>query len=70
MKDYSPEAIAVTINDACRILGLGRSKIYDEINAGRLPVRKAGQRTLIRMSDLRAYIDSLPSGGPGEFDKS
>lgn len=60
----SPDTIAVTINDACRITGLGRSKIYEEINAGRLPVRKAGQRTLIRVSDLQAYIDALPAGGP------
>ncbi|WP_439620094.1 helix-turn-helix domain-containing protein [Hyphomonas sp.] len=57
-----PEAIAVTINDACRITGLGRSKMYDEINAGRLPIRKAGQRTLIRIVDLQAFIDALPEG--------
>jgi excisionase family DNA binding protein len=58
------DAVAVTIPEACRLSGLGRSKIYSEINTGRLPIRKAGSRTLIRVVDLKAYIDALPSGGP------
>lgn len=64
MNTTNHELIAVTINDACKITGLGRTKIYGEINAGRLPSRKAGQRTLIRMADLQAFIDELPEGGP------
>jgi excisionase family DNA binding protein len=64
MGNQAPDAIAVTIQDACRITGLGRSKIYEEINARRLRVRKSGQRTVIRMTDLKAFIDALPAGGP------
>ena len=53
--------IAVSINDACAIAGLGRTKLYEEIKLGRIPIRKAGQRTLIKVSDLQSYIDALPS---------
>jgi len=55
--------LAVTVSEACKLIGLGRSKIYEEIAAGRLLTRKAGQRTLIRVEDLKAYIDALPQGG-------
>lgn len=57
-------ALAVSIPDAAKLVGFSRAKIYREINAGRLPVRKAGHRTLIRVADLQAYIDELPAGGP------
>lgn len=51
--------IAYTIPDACRVCGLGRSKIYEFIKEGRLRTRKAGRRTLILHSDLVALIESL-----------
>lgn len=68
MGNVKPTPLAVTINDACRITGIGRSKLYQEINAGRLQLRKAGQRSLIRLVDLRAYIDALPQWHPQQND--
>ena len=57
------EKIAVTIAEAAVISGLGRSSLYKIFNEGKLTPRKAGKRTLILVTDLEAYLKSLPVGG-------
>ncbi len=59
-----PPILSVTIVDACRISGMGRTAIYEAITDGRLSALKAGQRTLIPMDSLRALIASLPPYAP------
>jgi excisionase family DNA binding protein len=44
----------------CNRYGIGRSKTYEEINAGRLIAVKSGHRTLIREEDAEAWLRSLP----------
>jgi excisionase family DNA binding protein len=56
--------LALGILDAARAAGVGRSTIYENINAGHLKARKAGRRTLIFMSDLRAWLDTFPPVKP------
>lgn len=53
------KTLSVTIPQACKITGLGRSTIYRLFEEGKLQRLKAGTRTLIKMDDLEAYIDSL-----------
>jgi excisionase family DNA binding protein len=55
---HSPEPIAYSINDACKVVGLGRTYLYKMISDGRLEVRKIGKRTLIPASSLRSLIES------------
>ena len=43
---------------------LGRSKIYEEIAAGRLVARKCGKRTIITWQDGQDYLNSLPTVEP------
>lgn len=50
----------LTIKQACAQTGVGRSTIYRENKAGRLPFRKIGRATRIAQSDLSAWIDNLP----------
>ena len=52
------EVIAYSVNDAARILGIGRTTLYGEIKAKRLPAIKVGRRTLIRRKDAEEWIDS------------
>ena len=54
------EPLAVSIPDACRIIGLGRSSVYREIQAGKLVALKAGNRTILPVAGLRAWIEALP----------
>ena len=49
----SPEEAALTA-------GVGRTTIFAEMKAGRLPRRKVGRRTIILMADLHHWLKSLP----------
>jgi len=51
------EPLALSINDAARTLGLGRTSIYAMIGDGRLESFKLGRRTLIRMASIRRLVD-------------
>lgn len=52
--------LAVSINDAAKMSGIGRTKLYEAFNAGYLKPRKLGAKTLIIVDDLRDYVNSLP----------
>ncbi len=52
---------AYSISEACQRVGIGRTRLYGEIKEGRLRVRKCGRRTIIRVEDLDAWLDSLDS---------
>jgi len=54
-------AIALTIPDAVKATGMTRTSIYEALKRGDLAARKAGRRTLISVSDLEAYLASLPT---------
>lgn len=54
------QKVAATINEATQITGLGRSSIYQLINDGKLTRRKYGNRTLILVEELEAFVKSLP----------
>jgi predicted DNA-binding transcriptional regulator AlpA len=60
----SMEKIAATIAQSVALSGLSRSSIYKLINERRLNPRKAGKRTLILVSELNDYVNSLPARAP------
>jgi hypothetical protein len=51
---------AVSIADAVRMVGLGRTSLYAAIAAGKLKTRKSGRRTLVETSALRKFVEELP----------
>ena len=52
------EPLAVSISDATKVLGLGRTSIYAMIADGRLEYFKLGRRTLIKTASIRRLVDS------------
>jgi excisionase family DNA binding protein len=48
--------ITVRIPEACRITGIGRSKLYELIKAGKLTVVKVGSITLVPVESLRELL--------------
>lgn len=53
-------SFAYSIAEACARSGIGRTAIYNMINAGQLAARKRGRRTLILADDLRRCLELLP----------
>jgi excisionase family DNA binding protein len=53
------EPIATSINDACRLTGLGRTTLYALINAKRIETVKLGRRTLVKTSSLRRLMGEV-----------
>jgi excisionase family DNA binding protein len=53
--------LAYTITEVMEVIGVRRTKLYDEINCGNLKSRKLGSKTLILIADLEEYLANLPS---------
>ena len=49
--------LAVRVGEASRMIGIGRTKLYELIKAGDLETVKIGRATLITMSSLRQLIE-------------
>ena len=50
--------ITVRINEACRLTGIGRSKLYQLIQAGEIEIIKVGTITLVPVVSLTAFLDA------------
>lgn len=62
--EFNQAPLAYSFADAGKMLGVSRSMIYAVVAEGQLPARQIGARRLIRHSDLKAFFDNLPPGGP------
>lgn len=51
---------ALSIPDFCSWAGIGRTKAYEEMIAGRLRAKKVEKRTLNRVDDAKAWLAKLP----------
>ena len=55
----SPDPEALSVEDAARRAGIGRTFLYQAISSGRLPSIKLGKRRLVRIEALRRWLESL-----------
>lgn len=55
------DAIAYRPNEAARVSGISRSRLYELIASGEIPAKKLGSCTLILRESLVAYLASLPA---------
>jgi len=53
------QKLLLSIPEACEITGISRSRLYNEMTAGRLNWVKVGTRRLIKPADLQAFVDAL-----------
>jgi excisionase family DNA binding protein len=54
--------LAVSIDQACEMIGVGRTSLYEAMKDGRLACRKVGNRTIILVADIEKFLDELPRG--------
>lgn len=57
--------LAYSPDEAAKLCGIGRTRLYEAIRAGQLPAHKFGRRTVILAESLRAFLDSLEPIRPG-----
>ena len=50
------EPICVRINDAARMIGVGRTKLYELISSGELETLKIGNATRVTTASLRELV--------------
>lgn len=51
------EALVISINDAAQAIGIGRTKIYELINAKKLETIYIGRRQLVKVASMRRLVD-------------
>ena len=52
----------LSVDEAADALGIGRSRLYEEVATGRLRSLKVGRRRLVPASAITAYIEALVDG--------
>jgi excisionase family DNA binding protein len=61
VKTHQGEPIAVRIPEAIRLIGIGRSKLYELMASGDVEVVKVGRCTLIPTASLHRLIERAKS---------
>jgi excisionase family DNA binding protein len=57
MSSHQPvEPICVRVNDAARMIGVGRTKLYELISAGELETVKIGSATRVTTASLHELV--------------
>jgi len=51
--------MSYTIKEASSQLGIGTTRVYEEVRSGRLKAKKFGRRTLIPRTSLEEWINNL-----------
>lgn len=54
---------ALTVDEFCGWASIGRSKFYQELQEGRIRIRKVGRKSVVTVPDALAWLESLPEGG-------
>ena len=54
--------LTVRVKEACRLTGIGRSKLYELIAADEIETVKVGTITLIPMASLKHFLERAGSG--------
>ena len=60
----TPTPLLLRIRDVAGMLSMSESATYDLVYKGELPSVYIGSARRVRMSDLEAYIASLPNNSP------
>lgn len=70
MATTSTQPRTVSVEDAARILGIGRSLAYQLANDGQIPTLRLGRRLLVPRARLDALLGETPNAAAAREDKS
>jgi excisionase family DNA binding protein len=55
------DQLLYTISECCRLAAIGRTKFYELVASGEIPVRKVGKKSLVAAADLKRWTEQLPA---------
>lgn len=56
---YRTKISCLSVAETLRLLGIGRTSFYKLVKNGEIRIIKCGRRSLVRLSDLDAFLTSL-----------
>jgi excisionase family DNA binding protein len=63
------DQLLYTVSQCCHMAAIGRTKFYELVASGEIPVRKIGKKTLVAASDLRGWVERLPTTETRDGDR-
>jgi excisionase family DNA binding protein len=58
--EQTPNSV-LSIDQVSSLTGLSRSHLYAHISKGNLRARKSGSRTIVLTSDIKIFLNNLPT---------
>jgi excisionase family DNA binding protein len=55
------DQLLYTIPQCCRLAAVGRTKFYELVANGEIPIRKVGKKSLVTAADLKRWTERLPT---------
>lgn len=52
------EPLVVSVNEGCRLAGIGRTKFYELINDGKVKTVTIGRRRLVLIASIREMLEA------------
>jgi excisionase family DNA binding protein len=63
------DQLLLTVSQCCHLAAIGRTKFYELVASGEIPVRKLGKKTLVAAADLKDWVERLPTSEIKEGDR-
>jgi len=57
-----PNRLLVTVGEACRLLSLSRSGLYDLMSSGALPYVQIGRSRRLALAELEQFVSAMRCG--------
>ncbi len=57
---HSVQKLTLSVEEAGRVLGIGRNKAYEAARTGQIPTIRIGKRILVPVAALERMLESLP----------
>lgn len=56
--------LLLRVEEAAKVLGLGRDRVYGLVRSGQLTTVRVGARRFVSRHEIERFIDSLPKADP------
>lgn len=62
MHQHPTAKAAYSIAEICQALGIGKTTVYAQIQAGNIKTLKVGRRTIVPAGEIVAFLERLAAG--------